>query len=271
MSIAIVTAIVGSYEATCKPVCEQSEQADFYVFTDNLNIDTRGIWKVIDVEKYKYGLDDKDIDKSLRNSLYNNQHSFNRAKFIKLNLHRIPELKEYDIVVWLDGTICIRNRDFVKYCKHQINSGKNFLVFDLHERKGILKREVIASHFERYTSNYWFGQVQPYQDIDEQYLDYIKNGFEENYHERIKVKNSENYGVWATCFLALDMQKLETKHFMNKWWYHNMKYTTQDQISFPYLIWENNIRPFSLPNVSENFIQGNSDNNNLFIKINHGN
>jgi hypothetical protein len=272
MKVAVVTAIVGNYEATCKPVAEQSIPADFYVYTNNPNITTHGIWKIIDIEPYRFGLNDSDRDRTFKNSLFNNNHSFNRAKFVKLNLHRLPELKDYDIVIWLDGTIVIRNTDFIKYCIAKIQAGKNVLVFDHHsDRNGILKREVIASHFERYTSNFWFDQVQPYQDIDAQYVDYITKGFEEAYFDRLGFKTSDHYGLWVTCFIAFDMKKSETHAFLDKWWYHNMKYTTQDQISFPYICWENNLKPYSLPNYSDNgIIVGNSDSNNLFIKVNHG-
>ncbi len=270
--IAIVTAIIGGYEKTCKDVIKQSYPADFYCFTDNLNIGDKGYWKIINAEKYRFGISEKDNNKELRNSLYNNQHSFNRAKFFKLNLHRIEELKDYDIIIWLDGTIEIINEDFILNCVKMQENGKNFMVYEHNiERNGLLNKEVEDSHFFRYTSVNWNGQNQPYQDIDFQYNSYLKNGFKEKYFlENIhQYKNYRNeYGLWVTCFIMFDMKKQETIDFFDKWWYHNMLYTTQDQISFPYIIWENKLNIYSLP---DNIIFfGNSDSNNFFRKLTHG-
>jgi hypothetical protein len=49
---------------------------------------------------------------------------------------------------------------------------------DVHE---LLSGEVRASRFERYISTYWFGQKQPYQDIDFQYQEYLKDGYIDEY------------------------------------------------------------------------------------------
>lgn len=233
-------------------------------------IDTKGIWKIVDANKYRYGIDETDRNKSHRNSLTNNQHTFNRAKFFKLNLHRLEELKGYDIVVWLDGTIEIINPDFIKFGVEQIKAGNNIIVFEHNKptRNGSVYEEVKESHWERYTSTKWMGQDQPYQNVDQQYNQYLKNGFKEHWFKDYNIPLTENYGLYITCMIFWDMKRTETIDFLNSWWNHNLMYTTQDQISFPYLLWEKKIYPFVLPR-KDLGIEGNGEQNTLYVKWNH--
>lgn len=103
--IAFVSAIIGGYERTTKPVANQTVPVDCIVYSDRADLETHGIWRIIDTERYRLGINATDASPAYNNSLSNNTHTFNRAKFFKLNLHRLPELAQYDIVVWLDGTV----------------------------------------------------------------------------------------------------------------------------------------------------------------------
>jgi hypothetical protein len=271
--ICFVTAITGNYESTCKKPIEQTIGCDFKVFTDNPNIQTHGIWDIVDISKYYNGIDNNDINSNYINSMVNNKHTFNRAKFIKLNLYRIPELIDYDIVIWLDGTVQISNNRCAELIFNKIESGKNIIVYEHEYRSGNLKQEVIASNFNRYTSTNWNGQDQPYQDVNKQYEDYINEGFKEDWIKDYISENtgsvSNNVGVWITCFVAFDMRKEETHRFLNEWWMQNLTKTTQDQIGFPYVCWKMKIIPYTLPDFE---IGGSTPHykTDLYIKHNHG-
>jgi len=245
--LCFVTSITGGYEQTCKKPAPQRIPCDFIVFTDRpKTIETHdGAWKVVDANLYEYGVDHaRDASTNPReiNSLWNNRHPFNKAKFFKLNLHRIPELASYDVVVWLDGTVEITD----PMCAERVLGalGDSPLVFRHEHRKGSLKAEVDDSMYAKYTSAFWNGHQQPVQDLQKQYADYVRDGFVERW---IPNPIDEHDGVWITCFVAWDMRSPRTAEFLDMWWRENVVHTTQDQVSFPYVAWKTGIRPRSLP------------------------
>ena len=125
-----------------------------------------------------------------------------------------------------------------------------------HEMHASIRDETLASHFERYTSKFWKGQSQTYQDVDKQYEDYIRDGYE------------DVHGVYITCMVAWDMRHPKTKPTLDLWYMQTLIYTTQDQISFPYVIWKTNNEPHILPD--EN-ISGNTphESTSIFKKRRH--
>jgi len=105
----------------------------------------------------------------------------------------------------------------------------------------------MASDFRRYTSTRWNNQSQPYQDIFTQYDDYVKDGYNDAFFKNMN-SHSPHFGVWLTCFLAVLNHDPEISKFLDTWYMQTLKYTTQDQISFPYVCQKTNIIPFTLPN-----------------------
>jgi len=100
--ICYITAIYGNYELTCKPYAEQTIKTDFICFTDNKDIEKNG-W-IIDTTPYHI-LNKSTIDTgNYINSISNNKHTFNIAKYYKQSFINIPIIKDYDCIVWLDGT-----------------------------------------------------------------------------------------------------------------------------------------------------------------------
>ena len=264
--LAFVSANIGGYEKTAKEPVRQSIPADFIVYTDNPKLLTHGVWKIYDAESYSFGMTAQDRNSSFKNSLSNNRHSFNRAKFFKLNLHRLPELDGYDIIVWVDGTIQIDNPQAASIISNLVHEeGRNFIVFE-HERNGSIIMEAAASHFHRYTDTHWNNQNQPYQDIDEQVTFYLQSGYDRNFFG-VGSSTSQFGGMWVTNFVAYDMSNPQTFKFLDEWWLQNLIFTTQDQISFPYSLWKHRILPYTLP--SKN-ITGNFNQNKLFHQLPHG-
>ena len=269
MKICYITAIYGNYESTCKPFINQSVPSDFICFTDNIKLISNG-W-TIDTTPYhitnKSPLDDDTYD----NSISNNKHTFNIAKYYKQQFQNIPLLKEYDAIVWLDGTIKITNPNTSKYILEKLQKYK--IVGWMHEhRSGILQNEVLASNFNRYTSTNWNNQDQPYQDIFKQHDDYIKDGYTDDFVKQSDVINDfnkEHIGVWLTCFVAFSNKDKDTSRFLNFWYLQTLRYTTQDQISFPYVCYKTNITPYTLPD--EN-IKGSTPHilTDFYEKLDHG-
>ncbi len=242
--VAYITAIYGNYESSCKCFVNQSVPSDFICFTDNENISANG-WQ-IDTKPYHIINENPLDDGNFTNSMKNNAHPFNIAKYYKQSFHCIPRLKKYDVIVWLDGTIEITNPHTSQHLLEIIANNGNFIVFEHEHRNGSLQNEVIASDFERYTSTYWNGQSQPYQDIHKQYDTYLKSGYTDEYWASV-YPFRPNAGVWITCFIAFNMKDPQTNIFLQEWYSQTLKHTTQDQIGFPYALFSLKIVPFSLP------------------------
>ena len=81
--------------------------------------------------------------------------------------------------------------------------------------------------------------------------------------------HTPHLGVWITCFVAFLNNDNEVKHFLDLWYLQTLKYTTQDQISFPYVCQKTKILPLTLPNQE---IWGHSPHTKtqLYIREPHG-
>lgn len=243
--ICFITAIYGNYEVTCKPFEIQTIPTDFICFTDNKHIISNG-WCI---DNTPYHLINTNIfdDGNYINSIRKNKHTFNIAKYYKQSFKSIPRLAKYDVIVWLDGTLELIYDGISEYILEYIYVTK-IIGWHHEHRKGILKREVKASHFERYTSTYWFGQRQPYQDVDAQYATYVRDGYTDLFFKDY-MHASKHFGVWITCFVAFLQNDSEVREFLDLWYLQTLKYTTQDQIGFPYVCWKTQLLPQTLPNL----------------------
>lgn len=242
--ICFITAIYGNYETSCKPYIKQSVKTDFICFTDNKNIKNNG-W-IIDTTPYHSTNKSKLDDDNYINSLINNKHTFNIAKYYKQAFNNIPVLDKYDIVVWIDGTVEIKYNKTSEYILNNIYKEK--IIGWHHEfRNGLLSKEVKDSNFERYTSTFWNNQHQPYQDINHQYECYLSEGYTDSFFKKNN-PHTRHIGVWLTCFVAFLKNDEFVKSFLDLWYLQTLKYTTQDQIGFPYVCQKLNFIPYTLPN-----------------------
>ena len=263
--ICFITAIYGNYEASCKKFVEQTTTTDFICFTDNKNITNNG-W-TIDTMPYHL-LNKSEIDHNkYTNSLCNNMHTFNIAKYYKQSFKNIPVLEKYDVIVWLDGTIEIIYDKTAEYILNNIYKTK-IIAWNHEYRYGMLKAEVDASHYFRYTSTYWNGQHQPYQDIDSQYKCYTDDGYDDSFFKNMNT-GIEHLGVWVTCFIAFLKNDDEVDNFLDMWYLQTLKYTTQDQIGFPYVCAKTNLIPHTLPDCNV-WGQNPHFNTMFYIKHQHG-
>jgi hypothetical protein len=261
--ICFITAIYGNYELTCKKYVQQTIETDFICFTDNPKIKSNG-W-IIDTNPYHLTHQSNIDNNTYINSISNNKHTFNIAKYYKQAFINIPILHKYEVVIWLDGTIELINDNISKYILDNIYTHK-IIGWHHEHRFGKLGDEVKASHFNRYTSTLWNNQKQPYQDIDTQYKAYLNEGYTDSYFK--KINNNQHFGVWITCFVAFLQHSPEIRDFLNLWYLQTLKYTTQDQIGFPYTCQKTNIIPLTLPNTE---VTGEQPHKNtmFYIKHNH--
>lgn len=263
--IAFISAIYGPYEATCRPFAPQTISADFICFSNLENIKANG-W-TIDRNPYHLTHPNPIDTGTYLNSLNKNKHTFNIAKYYKQSFHMIPKLQAYDVVVWLDGSIEITNPKTAACIIKKIKENP-IITMEHPAYQGNLANEVASSHFERYTSTFWFNQPQPYQDVDAQYQAYIRDGYNEKCCTRETNPLSGNPGLWMTCLVAFDQHNPNVKNFLDLWYMQTLQYTTQDQIGFPYTVQKLNMHPYTLPDEE---IRGNVNQNDLYYKHCHGN
>jgi hypothetical protein len=245
--IAIITAIYGNYEATCKLVTEQVlGGCDFICFTDDANLKSNG-W-IIDTTPYHVLFPNSIDSGDYINSPRNNKHTFNISKYYKQSFHCIPRLREYDVVIWIDGTIEITNPYTTKIVADILDGDEGVCVvaFEHEYRSGCLQSEARASNFFRYNSTFWNNQAQPVQAVSAQYDEYAKLGYNDAYWKQNGVVHTRNTGVWITCFVAFDMTRRDKIiDFLNLWYLQTLKYTTQDQVGFPFALQKMDMRPYS--------------------------
>lgn len=265
--ICFITAIYGNYEISCKKFVNQTVNTDFICFTDNKDIITNG-W-IIDTTPYHL-INKNDFDDSTYiNSVCNNRHTFNVAKYYKQSFRKIPILNKYDVIVWLDGTIEIIYDKTSEYILKNICE-KKIIGWHHENRCGYLYGEVEASkNFHRYSSTFWNNQEQPYQDVEKQYKSYINDGYDELFFKNID-SHTIHMGVWITCFVAFLQKDDEVKRFLDLWYLQTLKYTTQDQVGFSYVCQKMKLIPYTLP---DNEIYGDRPHTStmFYIKHNHGN
>lgn len=242
--ICYITAIYGDYEKSCKKYVKQTIESDFICFTDNAEI-IKNNWE-IDTNPYHITHKNTIDNDEYVNSLCNNTHTFNIAKYYKQSFHLIPRLQIYDIIIWLDATIEIIYDKTSEYILSKIFDNK--IITWHHEwRFGMLYNEVqaAASH-DKYCNTTWNGQKQPYQDVKKQYMEYINDGYDEYLFKRSN-HHSPHYGVWITCFIAFLQKDEKIRSFLNHWYLQTLKYTTEDQVSFSYSCQKQGLYPLTLP------------------------
>lgn len=275
--VAFITSILGGYESVCRPFVQQTVDTDFICFTDNPNIESNG-W-IIDTNPYHdthpspldNGLYINSMHKTGRLEVLNNRHTFNIAKYYKQAWNNIPRLKDYDVVIWIDGSIEIILPN-VSECMLELCPKYNIVSWHHELRGGVLFHEAFVCYLSKYQDSNYLGQWQPYQDVIKQYHDYLQEGYDENYfvnYPRTEGRGrGDHFGVWITCFVAFNNKNPEIKDFLDRWYLQTLKYTTQDQVGFPKVVQDTGIVPYTLP---DSIFTGNNphESTSMFIKHNH--
>lgn len=145
-----------------------------------------------------------------------NRHPRYTAKYYKLHPYFIDQYHHYDYVVWIDGsgTLLAPNslEELIKSCK------KGYAVCRHPDRNCIYEEYAFCKDFEKY-------QHQPMQ---EQVDAYRKEGY------------PRYNGLYAGGFIIRDTKKDFTQ-LDTYWLEENLKWSYQDQLSLPYVLWKHSI------------------------------
>lgn len=201
-NIVIYTAIYGEYDE----IVEQPKlkDVDFILFTDNKEyLNKKTMWKIVTLDKF------------------NKFSSRMKSKYPKLMAHEVLDTK-YKYSIWIDGNMLIKNKRFVKDHLQTLTENKIALYIhnDISPRACIYEEAEYCKDFPKYKN----------QPIMEQVKSYRKEGFPE--------KN----GLWAGGIIVRDMRNLNVIKINENWWQENLKWTYQDQLSLPYVLWKLNLK-----------------------------
>ena len=188
VKIAVYTTIFGDY-APLRSVPKQSKEADYFCITDNSMTKAEG-WNIICP-----GIPRADLHPRLR------------AKFFKMFPWECEDLRRYEILIFINGSIEITSPDFVKYC---IDNMKSDILLFKHPERDCIYDEVKAS----------VGLIK-YQKENLQLQENVYRSF-----------HPKKYGLYACGIMVMKITE-KIKALMSAWWWENIKYTWQDQISFP--------------------------------------
>jgi hypothetical protein len=218
--VACITSIYGNYDELKTPNIKNMKLVDWYCFTDS-NI-KNDIWQIINKEYHIENMKDEyKINKNYYNNIIDKKiYNMMSAKYYKIKTHEIDILKEYDYYIWIDGSIYLQDEFLNNILFIIYNNDINLINFKHSEREFIRDETLFSLQMPKYND----------QDLDLQYNKYLKNGY------------LDNYGLYEnTIIIKRNDKKINT--LFNKWWEHNIKYSYQDQISYPYVLFKCNIKP----------------------------
>jgi hypothetical protein len=220
-NICIVSAITGNYDTfktfnTCNLNC--------YLYSDlKIKLDNNRFKNIIIGENdYYYNLNglrknNKIYNKKIKNMIL--------AKYYKINHHIIPELKNYNYTIWIDGRTTIHNIILLKFKIYDLFLRDKDLNIAIHRHKRWSSMYEDAEYCKNFNNDYtYLYNRYDSENLIGQYLKYYDNGF---------VCNKE----YQECgFLIRNNYNIKSKEFFDEWWKENIDCTYQDQLSFNYLV-----------------------------------
>jgi hypothetical protein len=214
--IAVISANYGNYDKEIISLenIDNWDYFDWYYFTDITEIKSQ-YWKIIN---YDYT-----NNHNIKINYFNNFNMM-KAKFYKVKMLDIDLLSKYKYILWTDGSLYIDNKNMIIDLLNiiQKNHEYNFFNYEHYFRNNIKDESEISMTIDKYKDQDIIGQVNKY----------INNGYIDNF--------------LYECGIFIVKNNLIAKKSLDDWWNEIINNSYQDQISFPYVIWKNNIKPFIL-------------------------
>lgn len=209
--VAVYTTIFGGYD-DLHPVIKQSVQADYFCITDDAkrlksepqDDEKYEKWNIVQVEQPR-----KDL------------HPRMRAKWYKVFPWECAQLRDYEVVIFIDGDVDVRSPEMVAYFLRNLKS--DLLVFRHPYRKCIYDERDASAAMVKYKD----------EDLDRQ-VDFYR------------LFHPAGAGLYA-CTVIIRKQTQRIQALMMSWWHENIKFTWQDQLSFPVVCRVHHIVPDVLP------------------------
>lgn len=172
-----------------------------YFAFTNQDIPTNSIWK-------------KGNEKLIPD--FSTMDSYHASKYIKLHPHIL--FSDYDYSIWVDGTTTIV-ADLLPFIDVLESKNKVIGMFDNPVHDCIYTEANFLLYYNRAPEDLLLKQIATYS----------ADGY------------PKHNGMFECTIIARKHNELLCKSLMEQWWYQTQKYTMRDQISFPYVLWKNNM------------------------------
>lgn len=193
--IVIYTCITNGYDNIIEPKVN-IPNVDFICFSDNIDLINSNVWKIRELPK---GLEDlSDVKKQ---------------RHIKILPHRY--LKEYDISIWVDGSITIK-KDINQWINKTLTDEITCYIPKHPARKCIYKEAETCVKMKKDTLDVTKPQTDRYK----------KEGY------------PVNNGMVQTNIMLRKHNEPDCIALMEKWWDELYKGSHRDQLSFNYALWK---------------------------------
>lgn len=124
-----------------------------------------------------------------------------------------------ETVIWLDAAARLRTGEALAQLI-DMTDGEPLGQFVHPDRKSISAEADVSATMRKYAGQPLFAQVEHY----------VKDGF------------PDGWGLWATGCIVRNVTD-QVRHFGNRWMIEMLRWTWQDQLSEPYVLWAHNLRP----------------------------
>lgn len=145
---------------------------------------------------------------------------------MKAKMHKMfpPPSKPNDISIWIDASITVTDvHEMVRVCKAALE-GHDVALFKHPERTNIFDEAAVSIALPKYKGLSLLEQVESYR----------REGL------------PEDVGLWAGGVIARRHGPKDVK-FENDWWEEIQKWSYQDQLSLPYVLWKHSVVPGVIP------------------------
>ena len=194
----IYTCITGNYDTLGEPK-EISKDFDYICFTDNLENCTNdgSVWQLRPLPPETEGLS-----------------NVKKQRYVKVCAHKV--LPEYDISVWVDGNIVLKN-DLNSFID-TLDFGVSDVFVPQHPQRNCTYKEAVA-----------IIQLKKADKavVDRQVEEYRKEGF------------PKDCGMLQSCILVRKHNAHDCVKLMENWWFEIKEKCHRDQLSFNYVAWKN--------------------------------
>lgn len=159
-----------------------------------------------------------------------------RAKYFKLQIHRLLEVSNYEYLVWMDARIQILDEELIARLVARLRElppWRRLAIFEHPERKDIREEYEYIVRLLNGGDVYLLARYAQ-EDMRGQLAYYDAMGWEVDGR------------LLSGGFWVVENSPLMARVF-DEWWDHNLRFTIMDQLSLPIVLARHNIRPEIIP------------------------
>ena len=239
---AIMTIMKGAKEKTLKTIVPQNLPCDLWAFLDTPAKDLQKSgqkWKQ-DFTSYHDQYRTPFDNLQYRNTLLKSNSDRARYKWYKLQPHRIPVLRHYDMLIGIDANVTIVHSDFTKMMWKTMSKNNSALVLRKHPKTLV----------QEYYQHDEYSEVlklknltrDDKQCIIEQAYQYQRDGFTASNEK--KATGPYKFMYAESSVIGINLAHAQSKKIMDHWYHEVLKFSLRDQLGLHYVLWKYHYYPY---------------------------